>query len=183
MSTARHIRLAIGAVEPGAAISAATVMALALTLLLTHPDRADARLGETPEECATRYGSPTSFRPSLFEKNTLIGQYYKDEISIRIYFENGRAGAIRFTDIRTDEQTQKLLNANAQGHTWKERPGADYRRWLRSDGGDAELVGLQLLVRSGEAVAAIAAEEKREEEADRAKEAERERKMRELRGF
>jgi hypothetical protein len=167
----------------GSSCHTATLPVLALALLITHAGRADARLGEAPEECAARYGSPMSFQPSLFEKNTLIGQYYKDEISIRIYFNDGRAGAIRFSEIRTDEQVQKLLDANAQGHAWKELPRGDYRKWSRSDGGDAELVGVELLVRSGEAVAAIAAEKKRAEEADRADEAERDRKMKELRGF
>lgn len=181
MSTAQQSRLTVRALTPAAKRSASTAVILAL--LFTCAGRAAARLGETPEECATRYGSPTSFRPSLDEKNTLIGQYYKDGIWVRIYFDGGRAGAIRFNDITTDEQVQRLLSANAQGYTWKERPGEDYRRWLRSDGGDAELAGVQLLVRSGEAVAQMAAEKKREEEAERAKEAERDRKMKELRGF
>lgn len=183
MSTARSGRLTIGTIARGAARSTLTVVILALTLLFSCPGRAVARLGETPEECATRYGSPTMFRPSMDHKDMLIGQYNKDGISVRIYFENGRAGAIRFSDISTDEQVQKLLHANAQGYTWKERPGENYRRWLRSDGGDAEIVGVELLVRSGEAVAAQAAEKKREEDADRAEEAERDRKMKELRGF
>lgn len=162
---------------------AITITLFIIALCAMDPSYVHARLGETAEQCATRYGRPTSLSPSLFDRDMIIGQYYKDDISIRVYFEEGRAGAIRFNPIKTDAQVQKLLDANAQASTWKEIPHKRYRKWSRSDGGDAEHVGVELLVRSGEAVAAKAAKRKRKEQTEAAAEAARRRSMEALDGF
>jgi len=83
---------------------------------------ADARLGESTEECAVRYGTPRKIE--LNEKNTGIAVYRKNDLEIKIHFSNGSADLINYSPgevARIDFETaQYLLELNGRNKEWKQ---------------------------------------------------------------
>lgn len=96
------------------------------TFFLSLLAPASARLGETVEQCRTRYGKETLGEA---EANG-SGRFEKNGIVIRVEFRRGKAVEISFshrskgiTDIFTglpDATVQGLLDANAGGSEWVE---------------------------------------------------------------
>jgi hypothetical protein len=85
-----------------------------------------ARLGETVEQCNTRYGKPT--------ETDAVGRvvYLKSGILITILFINGRAdylGFMKFYDGGpfVEEEWLKILDANSAFGKWEPKPQDDYR--------------------------------------------------------
>ena len=79
---------------------------------------AEARLGESREQCAGRYGQPVAEVPALL--GTATGaSYQKGDIRIRIEFLEDKAAFISFSrrGLRGDER-QMLLDLNAGPLVW-----------------------------------------------------------------
>ena len=114
------------------------LMTVLLLLVLTLPVR--AQLGQTLEQCATRYGQPTSIEGvpgsaltgyHYSSKDYLIVIYFTkiegtgDEIAAKIVFHRVD------TKVLADKEIETLLAANAENGQWtKAIPG-----WARDDGG------------------------------------------------
>jgi hypothetical protein len=83
-----------------------------------------ARIGETPEQCAQRYGPP-----ELEAQDGSIKYYQKNGINITVHFRDSVAISLDFShdpqnlfDIATklsEPQIEGLLKANATGGDWK----------------------------------------------------------------
>ena len=79
---------------------------------------ANARLGETYDECVNRYG------PLREKKGDAINpqfMFQKDGIIVGINFLNGKAAQLSFRkhDFFLDSDVQKLLDVNSGGSKWK----------------------------------------------------------------
>jgi hypothetical protein len=85
---------------------------------------AEARLGETKEECIARYGQPLAEVPALLE-NATGATFLKGEIRIRVEFLDNRAAFLSFSrrGLRLEER-QKLLDLNAGPLSWN--PSQDF---------------------------------------------------------
>jgi hypothetical protein len=84
----------------------------------------EARIGETLEQCVSRYGEPVSKANGLilFQKSGIV-------IAVASFFE-GRVDSIGFKKISGDPlsatELKELLDANSGGQTWKKGAlGAD----------------------------------------------------------
>jgi len=81
-----------------------------------------ARIGESTEECAMRYGKPRKIE--LDEKNTGIAVYRKNDLTIKIHFTNGSADLINYSPgevARIDFETAKyLVDVNGRDKEWKQ---------------------------------------------------------------
>ena len=97
---------------------------IALTIVLGFASvvTSKAILGETPEECAVRYGAPTK----TLENETV---YKNGDFEYKITFYKGKADRIIVkkpipNDFKTnpisDQEIQGILLANSKGATWKE---------------------------------------------------------------
>jgi len=107
---------------------------------------AEARLGETEEQCVARYGSPEPSKPGVDNGNTLV--FKKNGIEIDARFENGKCVDLSFskedgTDF-TDDEISTLLSLNSQGLVWKVNPNPiqfsgskTVAEWTRADGANA----------------------------------------------
>lgn len=98
---------------------------------------APARLGETREQCAVRYGQPVAEVPALLEPATGAA-YQKGEIRIRIEFLDGKAAFLSFSrrGLRTEER-QTLLELNAGTLVWNP-PGEFLGRICWTAAGNAQ---------------------------------------------
>jgi hypothetical protein len=84
-----------------------------------------ARIGETEQECAARYGEPIK----TFPDNSFL--YQKADLGILITFFNGKADAITYRKIATnvlgkgeeisENEIEILLKSNSGGVPWKKR--------------------------------------------------------------
>jgi hypothetical protein len=110
--------------------SFAAIAAIALTTSATL----FARIGETEQECAARYGEPIKKLPN----DSLL--YQKADLNIFITFFNGKADAIAYRKIAKDQQLSEneveiLLNDNSGGVPWKKREGTSVdREWVTENG-------------------------------------------------
>jgi hypothetical protein len=126
--------------------------AFLLVLGLTSP--AWARLGETGDQIATRYGQPLSEMDQksegtkialvelVFQKNGYeIDVSLADGISSTESFRKLNGDAISLLEVRT------ILGLNTQGFGWEapEKGNGD-EKWTRDDGATAMLKGGQVLV-------------------------------------
>jgi hypothetical protein len=94
---------------------------LALLFLTVTASSGMARIGETEQQCAARYGKPVKF----LEKGTL---FIKGQMKIFVTFSGGKAESIwlQKTDpVRptlalpiSKEEIDTFLIANSQGHQW-----------------------------------------------------------------
>jgi hypothetical protein len=90
-----------------------------------------ARLGETPEQCEERYGSPsiTKKEPEGFLPGVTASLYQKAGLAISVIFYRGTAGFIKFEKIEEKEalsppEIEGLLEANGGGKKWQPVPPA-----------------------------------------------------------
>lgn len=98
-------------------------MKYALLTLLILAVPAFARLGETPEECVARYGSPIST-----DKAKQILAFQKSGLLIMAEFDGGRCACISFQHADKDaagepapftaEEAELLREANSDGMKW-----------------------------------------------------------------
>lgn len=98
---------------------------------------APARLGETREQCAVRYGQAVAEVPALLESATGMA-YQKGDIRIRIEFLDGKAAFISFSrrGLRAEER-QTLLELNAGSLVWNP-PGEFLGRMCWTAAGNAQ---------------------------------------------
>lgn len=109
--------------------SALAVLAIALATLTAH-----ARIGETPQECANRYGPPVK----QLEGDQVV--YKKSGLGVVVTFFNGKAAAIAYRKISedalgqpqamSDNEIELLLKSNSGDSPWTklEAPSMD-RQW------------------------------------------------------
>ncbi len=91
---------------------------LLLGCCLARPRAAQARLGETREECAARYGAPVAEVAARLQ-GAAGATFTKGDIRIRIEFVDGRAAFISFSRRGlTQELRQQLLELNAGALAW-----------------------------------------------------------------
>jgi hypothetical protein len=112
-----------------------TPMLAAITAVaLTTSSTLFARIGETEQECAARYGEPTKTLPN----NSLL--YEKSDLNIFIIFFNGKADAIAYGKIAKGQQLSEneielLLKSNSGGVPWQERAVISMNRnWVTENG-------------------------------------------------
>ncbi len=98
---------------------------LILLLILLLPALAQARLGETHEQCVARYGSPTEEIPdfAIGSMKVLGSIFQKDGLEIFAIFVDGRAIQVAYSRRPAADlpaaQIQTLLTDNAAGETWR----------------------------------------------------------------
>lgn len=108
------------------------VLALSvLSVLLALPTPTSARIGETRDACARRYG------PLLEESSPQKSFYAKGEYLIIITWINGRAGTVGITRIDskpiTTSEMDLILSANSDGKPWTLAQTSPMR-WTGKDG-------------------------------------------------
>jgi hypothetical protein len=118
------------------------MMMIAAVVMMLAAAAAQARLGETEEQCAARYGeSLKTEKATPPDEKTAI--HIKGEIGIVLSYYKGKVGAALYT--RPDgkslsaNQVEILLDANKGEHEWKLVPGQFRKIWQRSDGAQADL--------------------------------------------
>ena len=84
-----------------------------------------ARIGETEQECAARYGEPTK----KLSNNRFL--YQKSDLKIFIIFFNGKADAIAYSKIAKGQQLSEneietLLETNSGGVPWQKGEGLSW---------------------------------------------------------
>ena len=90
------------------------IASLSLIVLIASPSF--ARVGETPDECAIRYGSSTG--------NLAKGQatFRRGGVTIVVHFENGKSVREDFGPesggMLSDDQINSLLQESAEGSSW-----------------------------------------------------------------
>jgi hypothetical protein len=99
-----------------------------------------ARIGETEQECAARYGEPVKKLPD----NSLL--YRKSGLGILITFFNGKADSIAYRKIATnalgkgeqisENEVEILLNSNSGGVPWKKLPLISMNRNWETENGE-----------------------------------------------
>ncbi len=95
-------------------------MLILLVGILLAGSAAQARLGESIEQCRTRYGEPR--RNTLNDELTGIATYKKNDLNITVHFRKGQADLIRYSpgDVSTvDLDLAKfLLKLNGRNKEW-----------------------------------------------------------------
>lgn len=109
-----------------------TLMFIITTALLLSA--AQARIGETLDECNARYGAGARAFTDGYEHAV----WQKGEVIISAYFLNEKCERIRFEKTRhgpalTDADAAILVEANSGGLSWKECFELIGREWERSD--------------------------------------------------
>ena len=83
---------------------------------------ANARIGESIETCAKRYGEPVKVK--LDDNQTGVAIYDKNDLTIKIHFTLGRADLIRYSPgevARVDLETARyLLGINGRDKEWSQ---------------------------------------------------------------
>jgi hypothetical protein len=120
----------------------AGLVATATIVGLLVPTMAAARVGETIRECDARYGKPTQAEAGPIVADSVERTYFKEGFTIEVLFVDGRAETISYLhpSAFTDEQITKLLNNNAQGEVWAEKPNGSsgvYGSWETPKGATA----------------------------------------------
>jgi hypothetical protein len=100
--------------------SVAPLLAAIAVVGLTTSSTLFARIGETEQECAARYGESIK----KLSNNSLL--YQKSDLNIFITFFNGKADAIVYRRIANGQQLSEneveiLLKSNSGGVPWKKR--------------------------------------------------------------
>src|SRR6516165_12258038 len=95
---------------------------LLLVALLALPQNTQCRIGETLEECKTRYGEPVEIK-----KDTAL--FIKNGMTVSAHFIDGKVDQITYYSIDpkdskkticpTNAEVDILLQANARGGSWK----------------------------------------------------------------
>jgi hypothetical protein len=126
---------------------------LVLMLLFGTCSQAQARLGETPNQVAARFGKgvPLYLIPHIGPWVGLhLQEFKKQGFEIQVLFTHISVGeTYRACSELTESQIQALLAANSQGHSWKEDGSSGViRTWIRDDGAKARLAELQFEFKS-----------------------------------
>jgi hypothetical protein len=107
------------------------IASLSLIVLMASPSF--ARVGETPDECAIRYGSSTG--------NLAKGQatFRRGGVTIVVHFENGKSVREDFGPesggMLSDDQINSLLQESAEGSSWdKAGETSTVISYVRKDG-------------------------------------------------
>jgi hypothetical protein len=117
----------------------ALLFGLLLITLLALPRNAQCRIGETLEECKTRYGKPVEIK-----KDTAL--FFKNGMSVSAHFIDGKVDQITYykTDPKnskkticpSDAEVDILLQANAQDGPWKmELARRNHAMWWNKERG------------------------------------------------
>lgn len=90
-----------------------------------------ARLGETPDECAIRYGSSTGTAGQFT-------MYSKGHVTVAVLFRAGHSAQEIFApepfNVFSEDQIAEFLTANSEGATWIAAAGSGHWRvYWRSD--------------------------------------------------
>ena len=114
-----------------------TFLKITLVALLFIPSITFARIGETPDQCADRYGEPVAtVEKKLEESDDKAERYLKDDVAITVEFKNGKAWHIRYEQRRTfnSELLEGLLSANVGGTKWEGPQKYDEKRfWITAN--------------------------------------------------
>ena len=123
---------------------------LVLITLLALPRNSQCRIGETLEECKTRYGKPVEIK-----KDTAL--FFKNGMTVSAHFIDGKVDQITY--YRTDPKDSKkticpsdaevdiLLQANAHDGSWKmELAHRNHAMWWNKERGLAASRSPQELV-------------------------------------
>jgi hypothetical protein len=107
--------------------------ALAVLMLLSSTDLADARVGETLDECSYRYGASIGHYSKdqvRFNRGHIyITVHVRDHHSIREDFSPEAGGTL------SDAQIDAILKDNAKGYNWEKMgESANVVRLMRTDG-------------------------------------------------
>lgn len=101
---------------------------------------AQARLGETIEECTARYGKPKPFGKDggtmAFWKNgfIILASFYEAKCDSIIFFKQEK-DALGLSGKISEVELNSLLEANGAGRKWVEIPHASVdKRWVTEDG-------------------------------------------------
>ncbi len=90
--------------------------------ILLAVSTADARLGESIEQCRARYGEPK--RVTLNDDLTGIATYSKNDLSITIHYYNGKADLIRYSPGLVStvdlDLAKYLLKLNGRTKEWEQ---------------------------------------------------------------
>jgi hypothetical protein len=99
-----------------------------------------ARIGETEQECAARYGEPIK----KLSNDSLL--FKKSDLGIIITFFNGKADSITYRKIATnvlgkgeqisENEIEILLNSNSGGVPWKKRVAISTNRNWETENGE-----------------------------------------------
>jgi hypothetical protein len=94
-----------------------------------------ARIGETEQECAARYGEPTKKLPN----NSFL--YQKSDLNIFIISCNGKADAIAYSKIAKGQQLSEteieiLLKSNSGVVPWQKRAVISMNRDWETENGE-----------------------------------------------
>jgi hypothetical protein len=123
---------------------------VAVGLLLSGIVSAQARLGETEDQCITRYGTPIHvLNPGEILNPGDKGALYRTLIFIKgdyvvvIYLLNGKCSflSVQRTDkvALGDGEIELLLSANIGGLTWQKTSANNANQyWVRTDGAEAK---------------------------------------------
>lgn len=118
-----------------------------LAILLLLPAIASARIGESPDQCAKRYGEVDE---SHVGKGWQTTTYGKEGITTTCWYRDGKCVCIAFLPMDasrvepgrgdaaarfTSEQTEKLLAANGGGSKWLASGGTKYQPVHRTEDG------------------------------------------------
>ena len=112
---------------------------LLLITLLALPRNTQCRIGETLEECKTRYGKPVEIK-----KDTAL--FFKNGMTVSAHFIDGKVDQITYykTDPKdskkticpSDAEVDILLQANAQDGPWKmELARRNHAMWWNKERG------------------------------------------------
>ena len=98
--------------------------------------RAEARIGETLEQCTIRYGAPVT-------KSNTNAVFIKAGFAIAVMFYEGKVDSLGITKIEKDalgksiemseNEISQLLRANSGDRKWKEISHSFERSWLTED--------------------------------------------------
>ena len=124
------------------AIPRAPLLAAIAAVALTTSSTLFARIGETEQECAARYGQPVN----NFPNDRLL--YQKSGLGILITFFNGKADAITYRKIATnalgkgeplsEHEVEILLNSNSGGAPWKSVAVISMNRNWKTENGELQ---------------------------------------------
>jgi hypothetical protein len=93
---------------------------LGLGLLSAWAPLAQARLGETLEQCQVRYGSPTDRAPfSIAGSDAEAYLFRKGDVVVRIHFHKGKAWHLAYREKFSEADTTVFLQANLNGDEWR----------------------------------------------------------------
>jgi hypothetical protein len=109
---------------------------LSIAFLLLCNSYAQARIGETLEECRARYGKEASDKDVAYI-------FIKDEFKLRVYFEEGKCVKVSYEKVDpksewnfkplTNEEVDSFLKDNSGGKEWVKISDDPMKTWKLKD--------------------------------------------------